>query len=141
MGKKDRERFGQTGKVFRNGEIVDAPKVREVSDVERERMQRVGFKVLQAMGTGNQIKVLRDSLHQGRLKPDKLREALEDNAYKEMRKGADKLRKKGKPATVGALLEEYHKNKDFGELATEVGLDEAWFVALAEKEILSIGGV
>ena len=137
MSKKDRVRAEQTGKVFRNGGLVDAPKARKVSDAERERMQRVGYDKLQAMSTGNQIQVLRDSLHQGRLKPDKLRKALEDNAYKEMRKGADKLRKKGKPMTADALLEEYHKDKDFQELANEVGLDEAWFIALAEKEIAS----
>lgn len=137
MGKRDRMRFEQTGKVFRDGELRDAPKTREVSVAERERMQRVGQRELQSMSTDNQIKVLRDSLHEGRLKPDKLRKALEDNAYEEMRKGADKLHKKGKPVTVVALLEEYHKDKDFQQLATEVGLDEAWFVALAEKETVN----
>lgn len=137
MGKKDRERSEQTGKVFRNGKLVDVPVVREVSDAERGRMQQRGLKVLLTMDTSNQIKVLHDSLHQGRLKPDKLRKSLEDNACKEMRKGADKLRRKGKPVTVDALLEEYHKDKDFQKLASEVGLDEAWFVALAEKEIAS----
>ena len=137
MGKKDRLRFEQTGKVFRNGELVDAPKVREFSVAQRERMQKAGQKELQSMGTSNQIKVLRDSLHEGRLKPDKLRKALEDNAYKEMKKGADKLRKKGKPVTVDALLEDYDKDKDFQQLADEVGLDRTWFVVLAEKEALN----
>ena len=126
--RKDRERFEQTGKVFRNGKTVS------VSDADRDRMQRVGYNVLQAMSTGNQIKVLRDSLHQGRLSSGELRKTLEDNAYKEMRKGVDKLRKKNKPVTVDVLLDEYQKDKDFRELAAEVGLNEAWFVALAEKE-------
>ena len=135
MSKRDRMRAEQTGKVFRNGEEVEAPIVREVSDAERKRMQQRGEDELQKMGTDNQIKVLRDSLHEGLLKPGKLREALMDNAYKEMRKGADKLRKKGKPVTVDNLLEEYRKNEEFRELATEVRLDEAWFIALAEKEI------
>ena len=139
MSRQDRERFKQTGKVFRNGAlvdapVVDAPKVREVSDADRDRMQRVGYNTLKTMSTSNQIEVLRDSLHQGRLSSSKLRKALEDNAYKEMRKGADKLRKKNKPVTVDVLLEEYRKDRDFRELAAEVGLDEAWFIALAEKE-------
>lgn len=137
MGKEDRLRFEQTGKVFRNGGLVDAPKAREVSDAERERMQRAGQKELQSMNTGNQIKVLRDSLHGGQLKPDKLRKALEDNAYKEMRKGVQKLHKKGKPVTVDALLEEYNKDEAFQQLADEVGLGRVWFVALAEREMLS----
>lgn len=137
MGKRDRLRFGQTGKVFRGGTLVDAPKVREISDAERERMRKAGYDKLQSMGTDNQIKVLRDSLYEGRLKPEKLRKALEDNACYEMRKGAEKLRKKGKVVTVDALLEEYHGSGEFRDLATQVGLDEAWFVALAEKEIVS----
>ena len=137
MSKRDRERTQQTGRVFRSGEMVSVPKGREVSDADRERMQQVGHNTLQAMRTNDQIKVLRDSLHQGRLSPSKLRKALDDNAHKEMRKGADKLRKKGNPVTVDVLLKEYHKDRDFRELATEVGLDEAWFVALAKKEILN----
>ena len=135
MSKRDRMRAEQTCKVFRNGEMVDAPIVHEVSDAERKRMQQRGEDELQKMGTDNQIKVLRDSLHEGLLKPDKLRRALMDNARKEMRKGGDKLRKKGEPITVDVLLEEYHGNNDFQELATEIGLNEAWFSGLAEKEI------
>ncbi len=129
MSKRDKERFEQTGKVFRNGELVN------ISEAERKRMHRAGYNALQAMGTGNQIKVLRDSLHQGRLKSSKLRKTLEDNAHVEMRKGANKLHKKKEPVTVDALLREYRKDSDFRELASEVGLDEAWFIALAEKEI------
>jgi len=128
MGKRDRERFEQTGKVFRNGEMVN------ISDVDRERIHRKGYSALQAMSTSNQIKVLRDSLHQGLLKPDKLRKTLENNAYKEMRKGADKLRKKNKLVTADTLLKDYYESDDFRKLAAEVGLDEAWFIALAEKE-------
>lgn len=134
MGKRDRERFEQTGKVFRGGVLVDMSKANQISDEDRGRMRQRGYSALQAMDTGNQIKVLRDSLHLGKLSPAKLRKALEDNAHKEMRKGADKLRKKGKPVTVNALLEEYRKDRDFRELAIEVGLNEEWFIALANKE-------
>ena len=134
MGKRDRERFASTGMVYRNGVLVDAAKTRDVSEADRERMQKVGYNALQAMNTGNQVKVARDSLRQGKLSPGMLRKALEDNAPKEMKKGADKLRKKGKAVTIDALLEEYRNDRDFRELATEVGLDEAWFIALAEKE-------
>ena len=134
MGKKDRERYQQTGKVFRDGELVNATTVREVGDAERQRMHSVGEFALQRMGTSNQIKVLRDSLHQGRLKPNRLRVALEDGARKEMRKGADKLRKNNKPVTVDALLKEYRGDEELRKLAGEVGLDESWFISLAEKE-------
>ncbi len=51
MSKQDRVRAEQTGRVFRNGELVDAPKVHEVSDAERERMQRAGYDNLQSMDT------------------------------------------------------------------------------------------
>lgn len=134
MGKKDRERFEQTGKVFRGGVMVSISEANRISDADRERIHQRGYNALQALNTSNQIKVLRDSLHLGKLSPGKLRKALEDNAHKEMQKGADKLRKKGKPVTVDTLLEEYHKDRDFQELATEVGLNEEWFIALANKE-------
>ena len=132
MGRKDRDRFEKTGKVFRDGVLVAV--TREVSDSDRERMQRVGNKSLQSMGTNKQVKVLHDSLLQGRLGQDKLRKEIETNAHKEMRKGADKLRKKGKVVTVDALLEEYRKETAFRELASKVGLGEEWFIDLAEKE-------
>jgi len=131
MGRKDRERVQQTGKAHRGGSVVT---VKDIPKVEQDRMQRVGESALQAMNTGNQVKVLRDSLHLGKLSRGKLRKTLEDNAPKEMRKGAEKLRKKNKPVTVDALLEEYRKDTAFKALAEEVGLDEAWFIALAEKE-------
>lgn len=131
MGRRDRERFQQTGKVFRGGSMVD---VKGIPEKTHERMQNVGESALQAMSTGNQVKVLRDSLYQGRLSPGKLRRTLEANAPKEMRKGADKLRKKNKPVTVDALLEEYRRDMAFKALAEEVGLPESYFIALAERE-------
>ncbi len=128
MGRRDRERRERIS----SGQ--EEPRSRAVAEVDRARMRRTGYNALQAMGTGNQIKVLRDSLHQGRLTTGKLRKVLEENAYEEMRKGVVKLRRQGKPVTVDALLAEYRKDRDFRDLAGEVGLDEAWFIALAERE-------
>lgn len=131
MGRRDRERFEQTGKVHRGGSLVD---VKDIPRDTHERMQNVGERALQAMDTGNQVKILRDSLHLGRLSPGKLRRTLEAKAPKEMRKGADKLRRKNKPVTVDALLEEYRRDTAFKALAEEVGLAESYFIELAERE-------
>ena len=134
MSNKDRKRAETTGLVFRDGKYVDATEARELSDKEKATIHQVGYSAMQAMGTGNQVKLLRDSLRLGKLSPAKLRDALENNAPKEMRKGAEKLRKQGKPVTVDALMTEYRKDRDFRELAAEVGLDENWFIELAKKE-------
>lgn len=135
MGKRDRVRFEQTGQVFRDGRLVNAVKARDVSFEEMSRMRRVGHDALQALGTGNQVKILRDALHQGRLSPGKLRKTLMDNAPREMRKATDKMRGHKKAVTIDALLGEYRKDRDFRELASEVGLDKAYFINLAKKEM------
>jgi hypothetical protein len=128
MGKKANRERAAGGTFFRSG--------RPVSDAERERMHKVGDKVLQKMSTKDQVQVLADSLHQGRVTKGKLRGELSRNAVIEMRKGGDKLRKKKKPVTVEALLEEYRdpKNSKLRGLASEVGLGESFFVKLAEAE-------
>ena len=123
MGRRDRER------VQRILEGKETPFANSV----REHMRSTGVAAIRASSTSNQVKFLADSLHSGRLSPSKLRKALEDNAHKEMRKGADKIIGKGKPLTVDALLEEYRKDKEFQALATEVGLNEEWFIRLAES--------
>jgi len=133
MGKKDRERVERTGMVFRDGKLVSVKEA--MSDRDRERIHYTGKAVLQASSTSSQVKVLAESLRTGRLSPSKLRKALKDNAPKEMRKGADKLIKKGKSLTVDSLLEEYRKDKEFQNLASEVDLDENWFIELAKAEI------
>lgn len=51
MGKKGRERFEQTGQVFRNGGLMDVSKARNVSDVERDRMRKMGYNVLGSVKT------------------------------------------------------------------------------------------
>ncbi len=130
MGRRDRER---RERIQAGLEEPIAPH-RTVTEEDRNRIHKVGYSVLRAMNTSNQVKVLRESLRLNKLSPDRLRKALEDNAGREMQKGANKLRKRSKPVTVDALLEKYHKDVGFQELAAEVGLDEAWFTALAEKE-------
>ncbi len=123
MSSRDRERFERTGQVFRGGKLVDVAVA-----------QKVGAKVLQHYSTDKKVEFLSESLRVGKLSPSKLRESLERFAPREMRKGADKLIKKGKAVTVDNLLEEYHKDNRFQKVASDVGLDESWFVALAERE-------
>lgn len=129
MGKKSREAREQAeagGQVFRDGQWVDAGKI--------EKMQERGVGKLKKMSTGGQVGVLSESLRTGKLSADELRYELETNAKKEMRKGAEKFRRKGKAVTVENLLEDYYEHEDFRELAASVGLDEAWFIKLAEEE-------
>jgi hypothetical protein len=84
-----------------------------------------------------QIDILSDSLTSNHLKPSLLRTTLEKNAPIEMRKGIEKLIKGGKTPTVDLLLEEYRASKSFQKLARSVGLDESWFIKLAEDELAS----
>lgn len=137
--RKDRERV-EAGMRHRNGSIVSAEEARKV-DKERQQMERVGVATIQAASTSSQVQIMSEALRTGRLSHSKLREALEENAPKEMSKGAGKLAKKGKPITVDALLEEYRGDKAFQKLASEVGLNETYFIELAEREISRRGGV
>ena len=105
-----------------------------ISECDRDRMQKAGVATLQRSSTPSQIGFLADSLHSGRLTPEKLRKALGNNAGAEMHKGARLLAKKKKAVTVDALLEEYRHDEAFRNLAAEVGLGEDWFVKLAGVE-------
>ena len=89
--------------------------------------------------TDTQVGILSESLATGKLQNSKLRQSLEKNAPIEMRKGIEKLVKKGKVPTVDLLLEEYRSSKSFQKLAGSVGLDEAWFVKLAEDKLAEYG--
>jgi hypothetical protein len=100
-----------------------------------ERARQAGVAALKAQSTSNQVKAMAAALHSGRLSQEKLRGAMEDGAPGEMSKGADKLIKQNKVLSVDALLEEYHNDKGFQELAAEVGLAESYFINLAEQEI------
>jgi len=91
--------------------------------------------------TETQIGILSEAIEDNHLKSSLLRKTLEKNAPVEMRKGVEKLVKKGKTPTVDLLLEEYRGSKSFQKLALGVGLDEAWFVKLAEDEIKKCGMV
>ena len=124
MGRRDRERIAR----IQAGEEV------AISAEEREKATNRGVAVLQKLTLGQQIDALSTSAAVGTRSPAAIRKALEANAPKEMRKGADKLARKNKPVTVDALLKEYRSNKKFQEMAAGVGLDEMWFMALAEKE-------
>ncbi len=109
-------------------------KMKEMNNAQREQVAKTAVGALQHQSTNKQVSFLSGALAEGKLSSGRLRQTLEDNARKEMRKGADKLVKQGKTPTVDLLLVEYHKEKDFQRLATSVGLDESWFMKLAEEE-------
>jgi len=136
VSKKDRERAEATGIQFRNGDLVPAKEAgRVVTDKERARMEKVGVSAIESAPTSSQVKIMSEALRTGRLSHPELRKALEQNTPDEMRRGVDKLVKKGKPVTVDALLAEYWGDTQFQELASDVGLDEQYFIKLAEIEI------
>jgi len=107
---------------------------------DRLRRQKV-VETVQKLDTDTQVGLLSESLGNGNLQNSALRKSLEKNAPIEMRKGIVKLVKRGKVPTVDLLLEEYRGSKSFQKLAFGVGLDEAWFVKLAEDEIKKSGMV
>jgi hypothetical protein len=122
MGRRDRERLQK---------ILSG----EEKPIRHEKLVNMVVSVLQRQSTDKQIDFLNTAVGEGRLKQSKLRDQLEKNAPIEMRKGIEKLIKKGKVPTVDLLLEEYRREKSFQKLAGSVGLDEAWFIKLAEDEI------
>ena len=119
MGKRDRE--------HREGVTAGSE-----DPIRHEKVTDAIIDILQKQTTDKQIGVLEESLSSGKLQNSKLKKALESSAPTEMRKGIYKLIKRGKIPTVDLLLEEYHREKSFQRLATSVGLDEIWFVKLAE---------
>ncbi len=124
MGRRNRERVAR----------ILAGEETPISAQTRERIRNIGVSTLESYSTSKQVQFLAESLHSGRLSPSKLQGTLKRNAPGEMRKGAEKLNKKGKIPTVELLLKDYRGDKAFQTLAAEVGLDEAYFTALAESE-------
>ena len=96
------------------------------------RAKRQAVSGLKKLSTEDQIALLSQSLDKGWLSTRELRRQLERNAPNEMRKGRDRILREGKTPTVDLLLEEY-RSSGLKPLAERVGLDEAWFVALAEQ--------
>ena len=90
--------------------------------------------MLQNLSTSGQVRHLADMLHSGKLSAGELKKALTGNAPKEMRTGAKQLAKKNKPVTVDALMGGIWKDGGFLKLIAEVGIDEQWFINLAEEE-------
>jgi hypothetical protein len=122
MGRRDRER-------------IERIKAGMEDPVYREKVTNTISGAIQALPTDKQVGILSESLGNGRLQNNRLRNSLETNAPIEMRKGIAKQLKKGITPTVDTLLEEYRGSKSFQKLAASVGLDETWFVQLAEREI------
>lgn len=108
--------------------------------LDKFKRQKI-VETIQKLDTDTQVGLLSESIDNGKLKNSLLRRTLEKNAPVEMRKGIEKLIKKGKTPTVDLLLEEYRGSKSFQKLASSVGLGEAWFVQLAEDEIKKCGMV
>lgn len=126
MGRRDRER------VERIKDGLDDP-------IRHEQARNLIVDTIQRQPTDKQVGILEESLNNGRLQNSRLRQSLEQNAPIEMRKGIGKMVKKGKIPTVDLLLEEYRREKVFQKLAAGVGLDEAWFIKLAEDELAKSG--
>lgn len=125
MGRRDRERVAR----------IQAGEEKPMSTRTQERVEKVGTAYLQRLSTSSQVQFLADSLHSGKLPPNRLRKELMNNAPKEMNKGAKKLIKQGKTPTIDLLMKDYWEDKAFQALASEVGLDEEWFVELAKQEV------
>ncbi|MBU2249376.1 MAG: hypothetical protein KKD77_21690 [Gammaproteobacteria bacterium] len=83
--------------------------------------------------TSKQLEFLSQALDSGSLSTRELRRQLEGNAVKEMHKGVIRITREGRIPTVDELLEEYRSETEFQGIAARVGLDEPWFVALAES--------
>ena len=99
-----------------------------------EKARKDAVAEVQARDTGGQIRFMADALRKGHLSPGKLKVTLENNARREMAKGGKKFVSEGKILTVDLLLAEFREATGLRELAASVGLDEEWFVALAEAE-------
>lgn len=119
----------------RNRERVERVMAGDESGKVRHGIVGKTVGALQALSTKRQIEFLSESLRTGRLRPEALRSQLMANAYTEMRKGIKKLGREGRDITVDALLESYHSEVEFRELAEKVGLDEAFFVNVAKNEM------
>lgn len=129
MGRRDRERLQR----------ILSGEEKSISEQKRGELAKTAVSILQRESTDKQVSFLQGAIGEGRLKQSKLRQTLEANAPKEMRKGIEKLVKKGKIPTVDLLLEEYRREKSFQKLAGGVGLTEEWFIRLAENEMSKRG--
>jgi hypothetical protein len=103
--------------------------------IRHDKVRGLVVNTIMKSPTDTQVGILEESLGSGKLQNSKLRQTLEQHAPIEMRKGIAKIFKKGKIPTVDLLLEEYRGSKSFQKLASSVGLDETWFVKLAEDEL------
>ena len=101
---------------------------------KKEKILTDGVQNMQKAPLDTQITFL------GKAKGNILRDTLEQQTPGEMHKGAEKLRKEGKPVTVDNLLRDgknpdrYYNNPKFMQLAKNAGLDESYFIGVAEKE-------
>ncbi len=104
----------------------------------RKKKEVVGQ--LQTQSTSRQVAFLRSALDSGKLAPEKLRKALVNKAPSEMAKGAKNIVKQGRTPTVDELMKDIRKDGEFMALAGRVGLDEDYFIKIAEAECAKRGG-
>ena len=107
--------------------------------IRHEKARNLIVETIKRQDTDTQVGILSEALDDGRLQNSRLRKSLEGNAPKEMRKGIEKLAKKGLTPTVDLLLDEYRNNRSFQKLANSVGLNEIWFIKLAEDCLKELG--
>ena len=106
--------------------------------LDRKKKQVVNQ--IQSQSTSSQVGFLIHALDSGRLTPEKLVKAIKDKAPSEMAKGAKKIVKQGRTPTVDELMRETRKDKEFIRLVKRVGIDENYFIKLAEVECAKRGG-
>lgn len=117
-----------------------AAKVLARSEQAREVVADKGVSALKHMPMNKQANIATDAYD--KLEPEvkgRAQRKLEEKARENMRKGADILVRRGKELTVALLLKDYYNNRVVQSMCRTYGLDETWFIALAEKEIESRG--
>ena len=136
MGKRDRERIERIQRGEEKSiaaQILSNPISRRAAAFASRRSV---IKTLEQASTEEQIETLSTVAGQ---KPDKLRQALMQNAPKEMDKAIRKFQKKGKPITVESLTEEARNTPSFVAMCKKIGLEMSWFDELARERMKAHG--
>lgn len=108
---------------------------RKISESKRQKLVVAGVKRIKSAGEEEQLAFIDNAVKEGKVSNNTIRRQLEQNAPKAMWDGILKFSREGKPLTVDALLEEYHADKGFQKMALNAGLDEQWFIDLANQKL------
>lgn len=101
----------------------------------RKKLIDKGVKQLQNETLENQLAVLIESVKTGQVDKGTLKKQLQMTTTSQMKDSVREAYKNGKEPSVTELLLDYYKEPQFQELARLVGLEERWFVHLAETTI------